>query len=624
MERILSLVKKQKINLIWIALSIYSAASLCYLLNLMSGDIQFSFSCLAIGVYVVVFWLMKKIICKITAEKDKTVCRRRCIYSVVFGSLVGISYVMGYQLAVDGITLPGVKGKLFILFIAIGIGIVIGAAAYFFLEWLDKVSLEKNNTVFTKKQKKVSFFVSWAVIFVAWIPVFLAYYPAIMSYDCHRQFQEAIRGYIWFNSHHPLVHTFLIRMFLLLGEKIGSYEVGMALFSLLQMSILSVIYAYACNMVGRLVKKKWAVVATAAFFALVPIHPVMALSITKDVLFTAFFLLLVLLILEHNQAETTMRKWFLLGAMLPVGILVMLFRNNAIYAFAVFTVFYFFWAKKERIKILVLCVAILLGGKFSAQTIHEAMDAGTGSKMEMFSVFTHQMTRVGIYQRGNLELEDLLLIEKYIYEKDWPNYNPTIADGIKHDVGMTTFDNWKDDIGGMLKDWFMLGIKYPNDYIDAFLALTSGYWFLDDVSHAEVLGYGDDTNLGLLYTFNVSNSEIFDGVESRSYIPWLLEIYKKIVNGNEYYDWPVLNLLYKPAFYCWALFSVMYLLAYKKEKRKWIICLFPLIYLATLLLGPVVNFRYVYPIAVVVPILIGWLFSDCEWKMRKEKYIVEK
>ena len=105
---------------------------------------------------------------------------------------------------------------------------------------------------------KVSFFVSWAVIFVAWIPVFLAYYPAIMSYDCHRQFQEAIRGYIWFNSHHPLVHTFVIRMFLLLGEKIGSYEVGMALFSLLQMSILSVIYAYACNMVGRLVKKKWA------------------------------------------------------------------------------------------------------------------------------------------------------------------------------------------------------------------------------------------------------------------------------------------------------------------------------------------------------------------------------
>ena len=86
----------------------------------------------------------------------------------------------------------------------------------------------------------------------------------------------------------------------------------------------------------------------------------------------------------------------------------------------------------------------------------------------------------------------------------------------------------------------------------------------------------------------------------------------------------MLNLLYKPAFYCWALFSVMYLLAYKKEKRKWIICLFPFIYLATLLLGPVVNFRYVYPIAVVVPILIGWLFSDCEWKMRKEKYIVEK
>lgn len=624
MSRINKIIKKEKINIVWIVLSVFSGVSLCYLLNLMCGDISFSFSCLAIPLLVVVFWLMRKVILKIVSEEEKKVCCRRCIYSIVLGSLLGLSYVMGYQMMVLEMTLPGVKGKSFILLVSVGIGLVIASGLYFFLAWLDKYCGVKKDSTFTKRAERGSFFLSWGIIFFAWIPVFLAYYPAIMSYDCHRQFQEAIQGYIWFNTHHPLVHTFLIRMFLLLGETIGSYEAGMALFSLLQMIILSVIYAYACNMIGRLTKKKWAVVVATAFFSLVPIHPVLAISITKDVLFTAFFLLFFLLILEHNQAESKTKKWLLLGAMLPVGILVMLFRNNAIYAFAIFAVFYFFSVKKEKFTILILCVAVILGGKFSAQSIQKAMDAGSGSKMEMFSVFTHQMTRVGVKQGGNLPVEDLLLIEKYVYEVFWSNYNPTIADGIKHDVGNTTFDNWKDDIGGMLKDWFALGIKYPNDYIDAFLALTSGYWFLDDVSHAEVLGYGENTNLGLLYTFNATKSGVFEGVENHSYFPWLLRIYQKIVNGNEYYDYPIINLLFKPAFYCWSMFIVMFLLAYKKQKSKWTLCLFPLFYLFTLLLGPVVNFRYVYPIVVVVPVLVAWLFSNCEWKVGNGKRFIEE
>lgn len=624
MSQIVDLVKREKINIVWIALSIYAGASLCYLMNLMSGDIPFSFSFFAVPLFVVVFLLMKKVIGTVVSNEDKKGCKRRCTYSWVLGSLLGLSYVMGYQMSVLEMTLPGFKGKFFILFVSIGIGVAIGAVIYFFFAWLDKFGEIKKNYDISKKKRRLWFFISWGVIFVAWIPVLLAYYPSIMSYDSHRQIQEAVLGYIWFNSHHPLVHTFLIRMFLLLGESIGSYEVGMALFSLLQMLVLSVIFAYSCNMIGRLTKKTWPVVLAAAFFALTPIHPVLALSVTKDILFTAFFLLFTLLILEHNQADSRVKKWLLLGAMFVVGILVMLFRNNAIYAFALFAVFYFFWVKKERITILMLCVAVLFGGKFSAQAIQDAMGAGSGSKMEMFSVFTHQMTRVGVKQGENLYIEDYLLIEKYIDDVYWKHYNPTIADGIKNNVANSSFAYWKDDIGGMIKDWFAIGIQYPNDYIDAFLALTSGYWFLDDVSHAEVLGYGENTNLGLLYTFNASKSDNFEGVESHSYFPWLLSVYKKIVNGNEYYDWPVLNLLFKPAFYCWSLIMVMATLAYKKQKRKWIMCLFPLFYLCTLLLGPVVNFRYVYPIIAVIPVLFAWLFSNCEWKIRNGKKVVEK
>ena len=459
---------------------------------------------------------------------------------------------------------------------------------------------------------------------MAWIPAFLAYYPAILSYDCHRQIRQAVRGYAWFNTHHPLAHTFLIRLFLTLGEEIGSYEVGMAIFSILQMVIMSVVFAYACNMIGRITRNRWIVIGTATFFALLPIHHVLVLCITKDILFTAFFLLLCLLVLEFNQAESKKAKILLAVAMVLIGILAMLFRNNAIYAFAVFAVIYIIWSKKERIIVALLCIMIIAGGRFGADAIQDAMGAGDGSKAEMFSVFLCQFARVGVYQVDSLSTEQYEMIEKYVDDMYWSMYNPHIADGIKDNVAASTFPDWEDEVPTMLKDWITVGMKYPNDYVDAFLELTRGYWFIDDVSHAEVLGYGEDTNWGLIYTFNASKSDIFEGVENKSVLPGLQKVYQKIVNGNAYYDWPVISMLFKPAFYCWTLLLVMISLLYMNRKRKLILCLLPLAYLLTLLLGPVVNFRYIYPIMVVSPVLVAWMFSNCDWKIKDGKKVAKK
>ena len=52
---------------------------------------------------------------------------------------------------------------------------------------------------------------------------------------------------------------------------------------------------------------------------------------------------------------------------------------------------------------------------------------------------------------------------------------------------------------------------------------------------------------------------------------------------------------------------------YLKEKNKLVVYLFPFIYFLTLLLGPVVNFRYIYPIAVTIPYYFGWLFAKENW-----------
>lgn len=607
-------------KIIEVILVIYAACSMSYLYNLMAAPGGFSRSVFSVALFGLLWVGLRYVSGKWEQIEDKKLRKRRVCYVLGTGFALGASFVMGYQLQVQGMTALGIKGKLLIVLVSLGISVGLSPLVNMWFQILDgRKEKDAGAAEGLKKAWRSGkvFWVSWGVIFLCWIPIFLAYYPAIMSYDFNRQSIWAHLGYQWFTTHHPLIHTFLIKCFFHVGEFFGSYQVGMALFSLLQMLILSAVYAYSCNMIGRLTKKKWPVVVTAVVFALLPLHSVMVLCVTKDVLFSAFLLLFLLLMLErrmYGKREAVKKGLlFLLDAALVVtGILMLLFRNNAVYAFAVFAVFYVLWSSKERVRVLVLCLLIAASGQGVKAGMQAAMNAGVGSEAEMYSVFMQQMCRTALYHENTLTEEEWSVLNYYVPCDYWHDYNPTIADSIKANVTVTAFQSWKDDIPQMLKDWAEMGLRYPNDYIDAFLDLTRGYWFLDDVSHAEVLGYGEDSEYGLIYTFNGSQSEWFEGIENHSYLPGLKEMYQGIVSGNGYYDWPVLSNLFKPAFYCWVLILIMVSLVYRKQKSKLVLCMLPFWYLMTLLLGPVVNIRYVYPIIVAIPFLLAWLFDDKE------------
>ena len=600
---------------VWIFLSLLGNAATFYLLELAKPDTFFTTVIFKIIVAVVVSILLFWTCIDWSRLSDTKTLIKRISYSYLFSYLLGLSYVLGYQMTMNGMTDLGVKGKIFIALVSGGMGISLLPLSNLWFRFMDYVKKNRSKSVseFPAKTSVKLFFISMAVIFVCWLPAFLAYYPAIMSYDFHRQSQEATLGWNYFNTHHPLIHTALIRFTFLLSEKIGSYQIGMAIFSIIQMLILSASFAYSCTMIGRLTGKKWPVWTTTGLFALLPIHPVLALSVTKDILFTAFVVLMVTLMPELRFSKTAKKRVFLYIALAVVGILAIMFRNNAIHAFLIFAVFYVIFSNKQRIAVLILCITILLGGSLAKTGLQNAMEAGSGSAVEMYSIFLQQMCRVGAYHNGYLTLDQEELLLTYVAEEAWYNYNPSISDGLKASVTVYTFSNWENDIPGMLKDWIKLGLDYPNDYIDAFLAMTQGYWFLNDRTHSELLGYGVDSDMGLLYTFNAPPSEIFAGVETHSFLPGLRTLYSYIVNANAYEYVPLLRLLFKPAFYVWSLCLCILSSFYLKEKNKLVVYLFPLLYFMTHLLGPVVNFRYIYPIVATAPLCIAWLLSNKKW-----------
>lgn len=295
------------------------------------------------------------------------------------------------------------------------------------------------------------------------------------------------------------------------------------------------------------------------------------------------------------------------------GILMILFRNNAMYAVAVAAVFLLiFCSKKERLSILLMSFVLIAGGKGAQEGIRAALGTEIqGSKSEMYSVPMVQFARVGFYHGSEMDAEIFNLIEPYVGRTFWSGYIPAISDRIKSGVAAYQFeDNWEPHMDKVLQNWTKVGMKYPNEYIDAFLEITRGYWFMDDTSYAEMLGSGVEGRMGALYTYNVSKSDFFEGIEHISKFPWLEKQLEKIVSGNSFYQWPIVSQLFKTATYSWLLLLIVMSYFYKRQRKQILISLYPLFYMGTMLLGPTVQVRYIYPIMISIPILLAMLYLD--------------
>lgn len=555
---------------------------------------------------------------------------KRFLYAFLLAEFFCALMIAGYQLKMNDITEPGFKGKGLILLRGACMSFAALPFTNYMFAWFERLRDVQIDAVATKVWKPRNvFFISWLVIFACWFPVFLAYYPAVMAYDFHRQSIEAVKGFIWFNSYQPLAHTWLIWLFLTIGKALDGYQTGMAIFSICQMLLFSVAAAYSCNVVYRLVKKKAFVVGMVLFFGLFPFISILSVGITKDVPFSALFLIFMSLFVErHFLCNGKDKKQKIIDLLWVLdGIVMMLFRNNAIYAVAVFTVFYLILgAKKQRLRILIMCLALVLGGKGALEGVQLALGTEIrGSKVEMFSVPIQQFARVGHYHGHELDLEYYHLVYTYVPHEYWPIYNPPLSDAIKGGVGVYTFPyTWEGHYDDMLKAWFRVGLKYPNAYIDAFLELNAGYWFFDDVTWAEVFGYGVEGRMGALSTYTSSTSEVIpEGIAHESKFPALETFLEEIVSGNCFYEWPVLSTLFKPALYCWALLVSAIAAIYMKKRKKILVILLPLVYLGTMFLGPVVQARYVLPIIVIIPMMLAVLMTHKDVECVEEAEVVK-
>lgn len=87
-------------------------------------------------------------------------------------------------------------------------------------------------------------------LFLCWLPYFLLLYPGTILWDTGTQLNQFF-GYQTLTNDSPYIQTFLIGFFVWIGSKIGSATLGVALYLLLQMLYMSLVAAYAIDIMKK-------------------------------------------------------------------------------------------------------------------------------------------------------------------------------------------------------------------------------------------------------------------------------------------------------------------------------------------------------------------------------------
>lgn len=450
---------------------------------------------------------------------------------------------------------------------------------------------------------------AWALytgaVFLCWLPVFLAYYPSVFAYDAEGQLYQVIAHD--YSTHHPLLHTLFLGAFFLLGGKaFESYQAGMAVHSLVQMVFMAGTFGYTLAYLRRRGVAAYKRMALLLFYGLFPANSILALSTTKDVLFSALVLLCTLTmyqIADFKEDDISCGKEKKYVIYLFWTTLLLLFRNNAVYAFLCTVPVVCLGLRRMKgagtvwKKYLIGSMAALVLSCAGNAALKAVTDARNGSPREMLSVPLQQMARTRVKAEDTLSGAMRQELDQYL-PSEWvfAAYNPYLADPVKNRAVL------HDNPAGLVKTWVKLGIEHPGIYVDAFLDNSIGYWFLEDRTHAQIYGIGTESGFGYLSTDNRTMPAGCEIVE-HSYLPGLRAFMERIVSDNCYQRIPILRIAFAPAFYWWVLCIYMAIAVYRRRYRLLLPVVFLVFYYMTLLLSPTVLIRYMYPYVVTVPAL---------------------
>lgn len=181
-------------------------------------------------------------------------------------------------------------------------------------------------------------------------------------------------------------------------------------------------------------------------------------------------------------------------------------------------------------------------------------------------------------------------------------YAPGFADNMKELVRAGNPDYLASHKSDYLELWLSLGLRYPGDYLDAYIDQTIGYWFPD-----AAYTVGDIDGI-------IPNET---GVYSQPLIAgaFVVKIKEILIKLGDML--PLYGLLFSMGAMFWALLICMAIVILKKEYRRILLFLPGFAIILTLFIATPVSseFRYAYSLAYTLPLYLLLPFLNLPAKL---------
>lgn len=455
----------------------------------------------------------------------------------------------------------------------------------------------KLKTVFEEKP----FVTCCIIMLIFWLPYIIAFFPAILSPDPSFQikqffgFETKYLNYTkqyengsTITNHHPVLHTVLLGGCVKVGHLLfDSTNVGLFLYSLIQITILVSTLAFTIKYMKVIKTPYYIRYMTLLFYSIVPVFPLYAMSAVKDVIFTSLVILYMITmfhLVKNNKEKLSKMRYFQIAILM---LLVMLFRNNGIYLVVMSFPFLFFVNKNKTRLLVVLALPLVIYNCYNSYLL-PYLKISQGSIREMLSIPFQQTARYVKENKNNLDKDEKEAIDKVLgIDTLASRYNPEISDPVKNCYNK---DTTKEELKNYFKMWFKGFIKRPDIYIEAtfnniygYLTPNTGNWYVY-------------TN----YDKRLSQEKIFNYSFNK------LKVTRSILSGYalSFPYIPLLGLIVNIGFIVW-IYMYMFFTYIKDKKFKYLIILTPMISLFLTCLASPVNtyFRYAMPYIFALPIM---------------------
>lgn len=491
---------------------------------------------------------------------------------------------------------------------------------YLFDILLENINIKKkHNKVYHFIFVKHPFMIPLLIILICWLPYIIALYPGTLFQDSSNQIKQYF-GYdvpeesstnsvnlidekIKITNHHPVVHTVILGLCIQFGKLVGSDNVGIFTYTILQVILFASTLAYVISFMRKLNIPNWIRIVSLMIYALTPIIPIYAMEITKDIPFTCFIIMYIIqiygLIKNANIEKITIKKSILI---VTIAILISLFRNNGIYAIIMSLPILAIIDKMNRKKILIVSMIVIILCEAFTSILLPVLKIPSASVREALSIPFQQTARYVKKYGSEVTEEEKEIIDKVLdYDTLSERYNPLTADPVKNEYNKNAT---KEDLSNYLKIWFHQFLKHPTVYVQATMNNIYGYFYPE----SKIRQYTTDFVIDSHQAINVTGEFHYQYVDQFKPLRKLIKVASDTIQKIPGISW-IINI----AFNVWIIITILVYLLYTKRYR-YIIYLMPFISLILVCIASPVNAYYRYAISYIfaMPLTISILIDIVE------------